>query len=278
MKKNTQYEYRITGSKSGEPDATTSIAAFSTTSDAIELELALTPPEAEDNMTKISENNGAYANVTLNTGTITMPEGTWFSFCLPFDLIVEDSPFKGTDVRIVEDARLEGTCVILDCLTPMTRVSAGMPFIVRWPGEYFLTDPVFQGVVIKNASNDCDFLGGDVYVNGTYSFVTYNQDDPNFYYLYYDPILRNMERGHNVRAFSGYFYFSNNLLNVADTFILNTGDNEDQITGISPLVGTEEGTEVIYKQGSTIVNLAGQRLAKKQKGINIVNGRKVVVK
>ena len=47
--------------------------------------------------------------------------------------------------------------------------------------------------------------------------------------------------------------------------------NEDDATGIvSPLVETEEG--------ATIYNLAGQRIQKMQKGINIVNGKKVLVK
>ena len=39
----------------------------------------------------------------------------------------------------------------------------------------------------------------------------------------------------------------------------------------SPLKG-----ENFYKQGSTIVNLAGQRIQKMQKGINIVNGKKIL--
>ena len=45
---------------------------------------------------------------------------------------------------------------------------------------------------------------------------------------------------------------------------------EDVITGISPL-GETEGGDSIY-------NLAGQRLSKMQKGINIVNGKKVLIK
>ncbi len=43
---------------------------------------------------------------------------------------------------------------------------------------------------------------------------------------------------------------------------------EDVITGVSPLGETEEGT-VIY-------NLAGQRLQKMQRGINIIGGKKVL--
>jgi hypothetical protein len=52
---------------------------------------------------------------------------------------------------------------------------------------------------------------------------------------------------------------------------------EEDIDGIPSVRETEEA-KAIYKQGSTIVNLAGQRLRKMQKGINIVGGKKVLVK
>ena len=48
-------------------------------------------------------------------------------------------------------------------------------------------------------------------------------------------------------------------------FVIDFGDSSDAI--VSPFVETEEG--VIY-------NLAGQRLQKTQKGINIVNGKKIL--
>ena len=57
----------------------------------------------------------------------------------------------------------------------------------------------------------------------------------------------------------------------ADTYILNTGTEDDLITGVESIDSKQQTTEEIY-------NLAGQRLGKTQKGINIVNGRKVLVK
>lgn len=63
---------------------------------------------------------------------------------------------------------------------------------------------------------------------------------------------------------------SNNGISV-DTSVI------DYVTGIvSPLGETEEGA--IYKQGSTIVNLAGQRIYAPQKGLNIIGVRKVLIK
>ena len=51
---------------------------------------------------------------------------------------------------------------------------------------------------------------------------------------------------------------------------MNTGDIDDYITGIASLKDTEENT--------SIYNVAGQRLQKMQKGINIVGGKKILVK
>ena len=52
---------------------------------------------------------------------------------------------------------------------------------------------------------------------------------------------------------------------------------EDIITDISSITEKAERTD-IYKQGSTIVNIAGQRLSKPQRGIIIVNGKKILTK
>ncbi len=64
-------------------------------------------------------------------------------------------------------------------------------------------------------------------------------------------------------------------LNLPEQIIIMT--KEDIITGIPSIEGEAETTD-IYKQGSTIVNIAGQRLGKPQKGINITNGKKILIK
>ncbi len=52
---------------------------------------------------------------------------------------------------------------------------------------------------------------------------------------------------------------------------------DDDATGINDLKDLKDSKDLIFKQGSTIVNLAGQRLTKIQKGINILKGKKVFV-
>ena len=52
--------------------------------------------------------------------------------------------------------------------------------------------------------------------------------------------------------------------------------DDDDATGISLAPALSEGEGAIYKQGSTTVNLAGQRVAENYKGVVIINGKKVL--
>ncbi len=77
-----------------------------------------------------------------------------------------------------------------------------------------------------------------------------------------------MTAGTTVDKGNGYLDLSHS--NVKPAFILL--DPNDDPTGIS------EVNSYIFKQGSSIVNLAGQRLSKSRKGINIMAGKKVLIK
>ena len=78
--------------------------------------------------------------------------------------------------------------------------------------------------------------------------------------------------GNTVAKGKGYLDLSDS--NVKPPYILL--DLDDDPTGIEAIQdsGLKNQNE-IYKQGSTIVNLAGQRLHKPQRGLNIINGHKV---
>ena len=267
LQKNTKYEYYISSMKEGEADADTELATFTTTGDAVEIALDVT---SDDNSSILSENDGAYANVTVN-GEIAVPANTWFALCLPFDMDVEASPFSGADVRTIDGVWAEGTCVILDCLTPVTRFQAGTPYVASFPNGAYLQNPVFNGVIIKNTYNNVSLSGDAVEIGGRYDAITYDGAYPNYYTAIGSPTLKNLEGGDFFRAFDCWFYFSDDVLNNYETFILNTGGMDDIITGVaSPFEGIADDA-VIY-------NLAGQRISKVQKGINIVNGKKVLVK
>ena len=75
-------------------------------------------------------------------------------------------------------------------------------------------------------------------------------------------------------AFQCSFYIDSSLNNSIDGIGLNFGDMSmlDLITGIKT-IGNGQQTA-----GDAIYNVAGQRLSKMQKGVNIVGDKKVLVK
>ena len=104
-------------------------------------------------------------------------------------------------------------------------------------------------------------------------FAVYGKNEPITYEN--APILgEGIALRYPVDAYIGnyYVYYADGTKVQGDWVVIGP-DNQatkDLITGVSPLGETEEG--------AAIYNLAGQRLSRAQKGINITNGRKVLVK
>lgn len=168
-----------------------------------------------------------------------------------------------------------------------TTIEAGKPYIIKWAGNGTdnLVNPTFAGVTISNTTND---VSTD-YVKfiGTYNPADiYTSEKTNLYlgaddYLY-DPSGENMT-SFNVNAFRAYFQLlngitagestdSNNSGNQIKSFVLNFGDDtETGIFDVRSKMEAGRGDGVIY-------NITGQLLNKPQRGINIINGKKVVIK
>ncbi|MBQ8455556.1 MAG: hypothetical protein IJ537_09520 [Bacteroidaceae bacterium] len=142
------------------------------------------------------------------------------------------------------------------------------------------TEPVFPGVTIKLYSNaffmaDIGFLG-NYYSLSQYDVATDFPPDEGVYYLEGGgPILKKFSDDTELRAFSCFFeVFSFSVYadeSKAGFGVLFPGERlSDLVTGIdSPATQPEEGP---------IYNLAGQRLQKMQRGVNIIGSRKILVK
>ena len=255
----TEYEFKVVGNKSGET-ATTVIYYFTTT----QTPTSLAFNNNGDNESVISANNGVLADVTIQN--LTLESGKWQGICLPFDVDVENSPLAGADVRTFESKTSIDGKLFLNFLTPVTEMKAGTPYIVKMESD--LSNPVFENVTIS--SNQKEVTSDEA--NFYYSLNDYFTSSSDYaQYLKMtgstgtdlQPILT----GVILQAFEPYFYVyspSN-----YDEIFLNTGEYNDMITGLKAIGNAEE--EVIY-------NLAGQRLGKKQRGFNIVNGKNVMIK
>ena len=262
------YEVQVTSQMSGEPDATSDVFTFTTGSDD---PIDLVFQHNGSNSSTIYANDGAFANVTINN--LTLKSGEWTGITLPFDLDIENSVLANADLRTIESHGMTGPYYTLNCLTSLSYLQAGYPYYIKWNGTSDLVNPTFKGVTIVSATHN-RYLGSVTFYASPldYDAYTVSSDFPEVYGTSGDAAtgLVPMMEGYQHKAFEPEVYVSVSLLPSSETpVVLNTGDN-DLITGIS-LLKNETDNDVIY-------NVAGQRLSKTQKGINIVNGKKILVK
>lgn len=184
-----------------------------------------------------------------------------------------------------------------------TRVYAGTPYIVKWtrpvgydpndPATYDYPNPIFRNVTINSTLNpvtsDERYGGGAVTFTPTYGPVVRDYQDRTLLLLgasntLYYPYGNGTA---TVKPFRAYFQLNNGLQMAAeegsdadDDFVPEGGG--DVKAFVLDLEGGADGirelTPINEAEGSKMYNLAGQRLSRLQKGLNIVNGKKVLVK
>lgn len=269
LEEETPYALQVIGIKDGEEYAS-DITYFTTFTKDLVLS------SDANNSSLIETYDGMTVNVTLD-GRTYRKNGTWQTICLPFDVELAGSPLEGADVRTAEAANVVDNCLIIDCLTPVSKIEAGVPYVIRWESGEDIVDPIFNDVVID--SYDGNYISlSDVTFYGIYQYWE-NSPDPDYsryYYVNGSPALVSFGNGAELLSFDAYFSVQSSLNETLQGVAINTGDMsiDDLIaTGISLM---EDGRS--QKEGDAIYNVAGQRLSKKQKGVNIVNGKKVAIK
>ena len=200
---------------------------------------------------------------------------------------VEHSLLAGADVRMATDVGEDMMTgfIILNCLTPVTQMKAHTPYVIRWNGATDIVNPVFDRVIVLYDDPDADTNGVYLYdknvkLGANYQCFDYSGSNTSFYKMIDgNPLLVNIKTGDTLYAFDGYFWFNPEVFAERTTFILNTGDDpvlQDRITGIADI--QDEASRTKNEQESAVFNLAGQRLQKPQRGVNIVAGKKILVK
>ena len=224
--------------------------------------------DGEDNITvpelNLSDTNTKYEipeNVTAKSVTMTrsFTTGKWNTFCSP--IAIAKSNFS--KVKELTSITTDGThyTMTFDDIEDDNLV-AGKPYMVQVSenkSELTATNaPVATAVTpvtVKDASNNSLTFTG-VFAKGLApegSFII----SSNAFYLVNSDV--------NLGAFRGYITTSSGSLVKALNYVFE--DTEDGIQEI------ENGKLEVE---SSIYNVAGQRISKMQKGINIVNGRKVL--
>ena len=198
------------------------------------------------------------ANVTM-TRTIKADFNT---VVLPFDLTagqVQTAFGSGTEVYAFSENSSDPDDVTInfDKVTAGT-ISANVPVLVK--ATQASTEQVFEGVQVVAPTTDVKVEGTNFDFVGVYAPATIAKDD----YFIGDGALYRSEGTTNIKPFRAYIKAKTTTPSSVKFYI--GGDLITSVDGINSGV-TENG--VIY-------NLAGQRISKMQKGINIVNGKKIL--
>ena len=225
---------------------------------------------------------GAAASTAIDitlTGRTLSKTGNWNTLCLPFEvsaaqLAETTNPLYGATIKELDTSASgsgfnEGTGTLTLKFTTASSIEAGKPYIVKWAGsEGTVSNPTFNGVTI-NADASTEVTSNDRKVTfvGTYSPVSLTKDDTSNLYmgagskLYYPNV-----DDFSVNSFRAYFHIDPSAS--VKGFVMDFG--EDDATSI------DHSTLNIEHSEGAIYNVAGQRLNTMQKGINIVNGKKIL--
>ena len=236
---------------------------------------------------------GKYAVVNLKNRKL-YKDGYWNTLTLPFSLSAEKlatTCLAGADIRKFENAAWNGTdrVLTLDFSSSLGAIEAGVPYIIRWgtpetaTGEV-IEDPYFTNVEVT--LTDQSVLGDDDPYNNyetesndvRFQAVlgpTQLQANDNMFVLGAKNKIYKVTKQMWVLATRAYLdCYSNSDISMARELVMDFGEGEQTTTYIDNIT-VEDNRE---SQVEGIFNLNGQRLDAPQKGINIINGKKVVIK
>jgi hypothetical protein len=243
--------------------------------DTVDLDLADdgTANEAAINAAAAS---GKTFNVKL-AGRTLYKDGEWNTICLPFDVVLEDSPLEGAIAKTLTDAIVAGTKVRMafanpDGTTePVRELRAGVPYLIRWKSGDDIVEPVFNGVTVVSTTEDDRTISkadGHVKFIGYYDALDITASDKDIYCIATGNKLRHITKPCTLMSCRAYFKIRKN--DALAKFMLDFGDGE--ATGI---------TTTDYTNGDdSWYSLNGQKLMQQptRKGMYIHNGVKVVIK
>ena len=185
--------------------------------------------------------------MTYGDQTITISSVGYTTYVAPFD--ISELP-TGVEAYACQ---IQTNSVHLE---PVTAIPAGTAVVLKNAGTYTFT-PATSSVSL-GVDNDLLPSNGNVQGGANIYALANKTNGVGFY-----PVSSEIK----VPAGKGYLNMSSHAVKAFYGF-----DDEDDPTGISTMDNGQ------WTMDNVIYNVAGQRLQKMQKGINIVNGKKIAIK
>lgn len=230
---------------------------------------------------------GKYAVLKLSNRKL-YKDGYWNTLTLPFSLSagkLANTCLAGADIRKFESASWDGDKLTINfSVSNLGEIEAGVPYIIKWGTPETATGEVIENPSFTNVevaiTNQEDLDEEDNYYETEYSGLRFEAQlapvqltsgskalvlgNENKLYKPKDELY--------VYATRAYFSYSGSI-SMARQIVLDFGDGDQQTTYIDAI----EVERSCDRSAEGIFNLSGQRLSAPQKGINIVNGKKVLV-
>ena len=242
--------------------------------------------QTESTLTSIDPDK--YAVVNLKNRKL-YKDGYWNTLTLPFSLSAEKlatTCLAGADIREFKSASWDGDKLTINFSeSNLGEIVAGVPYIIRWGTPETATGEVIENPSFTNVKVE-DISQGDLNDEENYCETESNglrfeaqlapvQLTSGSNALVFGNENKLYKPNKDVYVYATRAYFSHTFdIASAREFVLDFGDGDQQTTYIDGI--TVDGNRGSGVEG--IFNLSGQRLSAPQKGINIVNGKKVVIK
>jgi len=252
----------------------------------VEYETALTLSEEADNAATLKEWDGYEADVTL---TRTLSDASWNTLAVPFNVssatiaLINASlaPNSMTIKKLASTSLQNGTLTLN--FEDADEIEAGKPYLVKVPTTFAFAATPFAGIIMSNAevpftSDYVDFIPtlGKTLVTGP----TGNESNTEAVLFFAagntlkNPTVVNDpgQESSYMKGFRAYFQLKGDAISSARSFSLNLGED---VTGISLTPSPSPNGE-----GSDYYTIDGRKLQGQptNKGVYIVNGKKVIIK
>ena len=199
------------------------------------------------------------ANVRIDR---TLVGGQWNGFSVPFTFTVAGSALEGASVKKFSSVT-DNEITLQDATT----IEAGKPYLVQ-PATDDIVNPSFSGVTEWSTTEVTEGTGS--YTFQAHLFATDLATDGSVAYVSTsDSSIKKLTSG-SIKGLRSIFNIPvPTPSNPVKALVIHFEDSADGILTVDAEGNITEGE---------IYNLAGQRMNAPQKGVNIINGKKVLVK
>lgn len=223
----------------------------------------ITLDESEENNKIIDAHKGEIVNALPMR---TLVADKWNTFCLPFNISLENGKLCGVEAEVREYDRMEGDVMMFK---DAKEIVAGRSYLIRPKGEN-ITFKQFDNIRLTGPELE---QSGDesFYMIGTYSNRTFSEEESSQYlFLNANAEFKHPKPGTTMKGMRAYFYCSPDVQ--ASQMKVGFTDNSTDIKDIEQN-NMQTNSQRIHTINGTYV---GTDKAALPKGIYIINGKKYI--